>query len=105
MSKTVTGDAASEPGAGSFTRQSGPMTLHNFADTVSERCPRPLLRARVTTLQVNVGLRCDLACHHCHVEAGPRRTETMAHRTADRRLALLAAKPEMATLYLAGGAS
>ena len=80
------------------------MTLHSFADTVSERCPRPLLRARVTTLQVNVGLRCDLACHHCHVEAGPRRTETMAPRTADRLLALLAANPEIATLDLTGGA-
>jgi radical SAM/Cys-rich protein len=80
------------------------MTRHRFADTVSERCARPLLRARVTTLQVNVGLRCDLACHHCHVEAGPQRTETMAPRTADRVLALLAANPEIATLDLTGGA-
>jgi radical SAM/Cys-rich protein len=80
------------------------MTLHRFADTVSERCTRPLLRARVTTLQLNVGLRCDLACHHCHVEAGPKRTETMDRRTADRVLALLAANPEIMTLDLTGGA-
>jgi radical SAM/Cys-rich protein len=80
------------------------MTRHRFADTVSERCSQPLLRARVTTLQVNVGLRCDLACHHCHVEAGPKRTETMAPRTADRVLELLAANPEITTLDLTGGA-
>lgn len=80
------------------------MTLDRFADTVSERCTRPLMRARVSTLQLNVGLRCDLACHHCHVEAGPKRTETMDRRTADRVLALLAGNPEIATLDLTGGA-
>jgi len=80
------------------------MTRHQFAETVAEHCARPFLRARVTTLQVNVGLRCDLACHHCHVEAGPKRTETMAPRTADRVLALLAGNPGIATLDLTGGA-
>jgi len=80
------------------------MTPDRFATTVSDRCGRPLLRARVTTLQVNVGLRCDLACHHCHVEAGPKRTETMDRRTANRILELLAADPAIATLDLTGGA-
>jgi radical SAM/Cys-rich protein len=80
------------------------MTPNRFADTVSERCRQPLLRARVTTLQVNVGLRCDLACHHCHVEAGPKRTETLDRKGADRVLALLAANPGIATLDLTGGA-
>lgn len=31
----------------------------------------------IRTFQVNVGLRCNLACHHCHVESGPKRTEEM----------------------------
>jgi radical SAM/Cys-rich protein len=56
------------------------------------------------TLQVNVGKRCDLACHHCHVEAGPKRTESMDARTARRVLELLAAEPRLATLDLTGGA-
>jgi radical SAM/Cys-rich protein len=56
------------------------------------------------TLQVNVGKRCDLACHHCHVEAGPRRRETMDARTAERVLELLAREPRLATLDLTGGA-
>ena len=64
----------------------------------------PLARAPVTTLQVNVGQRCDLACHHCHVEAGPKRTEMMDERSADRVLALLERNPGVRTLDLTGGA-
>jgi radical SAM/Cys-rich protein len=58
----------------------------------------------VTTLQVNVGRRCDLACHHCHVEAGPNRSETLDRRTADRVLELLEANPGVTTLDITGGA-
>jgi len=64
----------------------------------------PLRRGAVTTLQLNVGLRCDLACHHCHVESGPKRTERIDHRTAERVLALLAASPGVEQLDLTGGA-
>ena len=53
---------------------------------------------------MNVGKRCDLACHHCHVEAGPKRSETMDARTAARVLELLAREPRLATLDLTGGA-
>jgi radical SAM/Cys-rich protein len=63
-----------------------------------------LRRAGVSTLQVNVGKRCDLACHHCHVEAGPRRPEAMDARTADRLLWLLDRNPSVARLDLTGGA-
>jgi len=80
------------------------MNASSFANTVSDRAGAPLTRARVTTLQVNIGLRCDLACHHCHVEAGPKRSETMDRRTADRVLELLATNPDVATLDLTGGA-
>ena len=44
-------------------------------------------------MQINVGLRCDLACHHCHVEAGPNRREAIDRRTADRVLELLERNP------------
>ncbi len=63
-----------------------------------------LVRGEATTLQVNVGLRCDLACHHCHVEAGPKRTEALDERLADRVLTVLARNPQLATLDLTGGA-
>ncbi len=35
---------------------------------------RDFARRAPTPLQVSVGKLCDLACHHCHVEAGPKRT-------------------------------
>jgi radical SAM/Cys-rich protein len=34
--------------------------------------------AALTTLQVNVGYRCNLACRHCHLQCGPTRTEQMS---------------------------
>ena len=76
----------------------------DFARTLAEHGAAPLRRAVATTLQVNVGRRCDLACHHCHVDAGPRRTEAMAPETAERVLELLAGRPELATLDVTGGA-
>ncbi len=75
-----------------------------FANTLARHGLAPLRRARPTTLQVNVGKRCDLACHHCHVEAGPKRSEAMDARTAARVLELLAREPQLATLDLTGGA-
>jgi radical SAM/Cys-rich protein len=36
-----------------------------------------LARVTLATLQLNLGKMCNLACHHCHVEAGPQRTEIM----------------------------
>ena len=63
-----------------------------------------LRRASTTTLQVNLGKRCNQACHHCHVEAGPKRTEVMSRAVAERVIALLAASPHVRTLDVTGGA-
>lgn len=41
----------------------------------------PVRRSRLTTLQVNLGYRCNQSCLHCHVNAGPKRTEEMSART------------------------
>jgi radical SAM/Cys-rich protein len=41
----------------------------------------PIRRAALTTLQVNLGYRCNLSCAHCHVNAGPTRTEMMTAET------------------------
>ena len=56
------------------------------------------------TLQVNIGKLCNLACHHCHVEAGPTRTENMTRDVLDRLLELLAASPTIKTVDITGGA-
>ncbi|RMG14376.1 MAG: radical SAM/Cys-rich domain protein [Deltaproteobacteria bacterium] len=64
----------------------------------------PLRRTGVTTLQVNVGKRCNMACHHCHVEAGPNRTEIMSREVAERVMALLEASTQVEVVDLTGGA-
>jgi len=45
-----------------------------------------LRRALPTELQINLGKLCNLACHHCHVDAGPKRTEIMTWDTMDKIL-------------------
>jgi radical SAM/Cys-rich protein len=64
----------------------------------------PLERGRVSTLQLNIGLRCNLACHHCHVESGPKRSEQLDRRGVERILALLERNPDVETLDITGGA-
>jgi radical SAM/Cys-rich protein len=41
----------------------------------------PIRRARLETLQVNLGYKCNQSCLHCHVNAGPTRTEMMSKET------------------------
>ena len=62
-----------------------------------------LTRGRLDTLQVNVGYRCNQSCVHCHVNAGPNRTEAMSGDVADLVLAVLARR-SIATLDITGGA-
>src|SRR3990167_2542880 len=65
----------------------------------------PALRRRVVdTLQINLGYRCNQSCLHCHVNAGPNRTEEMSRDTIDAVINFLAASPELRTLDLTGGA-
>src|SRR6187401_2097264 len=60
-------------------------------------------RRRLDTLQVNVGYSCNQTCVHCHVNAGPTRTEQMARETVDDVLAFLEAT-RVPTLDMTGGA-
>ncbi len=58
----------------------------------------------VATLQVNVGRRCNQACRHCHVDAGPKRTEVMSREVAERVVELLDVSTAVATVDITGGA-
>jgi len=60
-------------------------------------------RAGVQTLQVNLGYICNLSCVHCHVNAGPNRTESMARETVEQVLALVT-REGVELLDLTGGA-
>jgi radical SAM/Cys-rich protein len=63
-----------------------------------------LRRKSVETLQINLGYRCNQSCTHCHVNAGPGRTEEMSRDTIDAVIAFLAASPDVRCLDLTGGA-
>ena len=63
----------------------------------------PVRRARLTTLQLNLGRYCNLACTHCHVESNPRRREQMEDDVRERVIAWIRRhRPE--TVDLTGGA-
>ena len=81
-----------------------PATTAPFNSLLESHGLWPLVRSEVRTLQVNVGKVCNQACHHCHVDAGPMRTESMRGSTAERVVELLAANPSVEVLDLTGGA-
>jgi radical SAM/Cys-rich protein len=64
----------------------------------------PLRRGIIDTLQVNLGYRCNQSCLHCHVNAGPNRTEEMSADTIAAVIDFLTASPDLRTLDLTGGA-
>lgn len=74
-------------------------TLHLLAKTDFP----PLARASLDTLQVNLGYKCNQSCLHCHVNAGPNRTEMMDGATIDLVIQVLRAR-RIQTLDLTGGA-
>jgi len=61
-----------------------------------------IMRAPVDTLQVNLGYLCNLSCTHCHVNAGPQRTELMDLETIEIVLEFLR-KRRVEYLDLTGG--
>ncbi|MCG8673369.1 MAG: arsenosugar biosynthesis radical SAM protein ArsS [Pseudomonadales bacterium] len=60
-------------------------------------------RAQLEILQVNLGYLCNLSCTHCHVNAGPKRTELMDETTVDAVIAVLK-QLKVQMLDLTGGA-
>lgn len=60
-------------------------------------------RAELHTLQVNLGYLCNQQCQHCHVNAGPKRTEIMRQETVDQVLQFLFDN-QITRLDLTGGA-
>ncbi len=93
------------------TPESGPPNLVrlenaivSFRERVNSSSVVPLRRVSVDTLQVNVGKVCNQACLHCHVEAGPKRTEMMSRQIAERIIELLAQSKDTKTLDITGGA-
>ena len=77
------------------------------SDAFEEAIAGPLIAApEITTLQLNIGLVCNLACRHCHVESGPRRLaddENLSSDTAERILAWVGQNESVRTVDITGG--
>lgn len=63
-----------------------------------------IVRNQVEVLQLNLGYLCNLSCVHCHVNAGPTRTELMSKENIDKLISLFNHCPSLHTLDLTGGA-
>lgn len=77
--------------------------MNGFDARLRESGQWPLRAKGIEALQVNLGWRCNQACRHCHVQAGPLRTESMARHEVDAVLRVLP-HAAIGTLDLTGGA-
>lgn len=78
--------------------------LPSFTERLSSSAIDPLQHQATKILQINLGLFCNQACSHCHVESSPLRTEMMDAETVDQVLCLLRASPSVETVDITGGA-
>ncbi len=78
------------------------LTVESFRRTLFRHGLR-LERAQTTTLQINVGLLCNQIRKHCHLDAGPKRTEVMDEATFNDVVAF-ARKGRFETIDITGGA-
>ncbi len=62
-----------------------------------------LTRRKTSVLQINTGLLCNQACKHCHLSAGPGKTELMSRQTVND-IATFAARNNFASIDITGGA-
>ena len=79
-------------------------TAASFERTLEAHGEGGLTAMGVETLQVNVGKLCNQTCTHCHVDAGPSRTEIMTRETVEVVLDVVRRYPEIRTVDITGGA-
>jgi len=78
--------------------------MNSFEQKVIEASGQRLKKSKVEILQVNVGKLCNLACVHCHVEAGPTRTAENMNRETAEAVVRVMDLGGIQTLDLTGGA-
>ena len=80
-------------------------TIDNFKLTpFTHKTKSPLVKDKITVLQVNLGRKCNLACTHCHVEASPKRTEELSPEVCEQIITIINRFPQIETVDLTGGA-
>jgi radical SAM/Cys-rich protein len=75
-----------------------------FDQTLAAHGHETLRALRLDILQVNVGKLCNQTCTHCHVDAGPARTEIMTRETVEAVLNVVRRYPDLRTVDITGGA-
>jgi radical SAM/Cys-rich protein len=85
-----------------YEKQEKGFTVEPFPVTLSKH-GLELKRGTTTTLQINLGLRCNQACRHCHLEAGPDRNEMMSWKTFEE-VAGYARRNSFEVIDITGGA-
>jgi radical SAM/Cys-rich protein len=75
-----------------------------FRRFLKDRGAADLSRSTCEVFQLNIGLYCNQACTHCHVESSPLRNEMMSEEVVERCLYLLEHSPDVKVLDLTGGA-
>lgn len=83
------------------------INLESTRSTVTpfkEKIGVPLTKSKISVLQINLGKRCNLACTHCHVEAGPKRTEELTPEVCNQLIELIYRFPQIKIVDLTGGA-
>jgi radical SAM/Cys-rich protein len=77
--------------------------MHDTLSLLNSRNFPAIKRKQIETVQINLGYRCNQACLHCHVNAGPNRTEQMTRNTIGEVIQFIdTVKPN--TVDLTGGA-
>ncbi|MHC4289224.1 MAG: arsenosugar biosynthesis radical SAM (seleno)protein ArsS [Planctomycetota bacterium] len=74
-----------------------------FAEQLRQCGAYPLKATGIDTLQMNITRKCNLACKHCHIKAGPDRTEMMSHEILTHCVQA-AEHPSVNTIDITGGA-
>ncbi|BAT52346.1 hypothetical protein NOS3756_12810 [Nostoc sp. NIES-3756] len=80
------------------------ITINTKVTNFKSKLDTPLTKQEINVLQINLGKRCNLACTHCHVEAGPKRTEELSPETCQQLIELIDRFPQIQTVDLTGGA-
>lgn len=77
--------------------------MNGFESAVAKYNGKGLHSLGVETIQVNIGLKCNLECAHCHVVSSPRRKEMMDWETMEYVIAA-AEKANAKLVDITGGA-
>ena len=77
--------------------------MNTFDQKLNDTGQYPLAAEDISTLQVNMGYKCNLHCSHCHVNASPDRTEEMSLQTVDKIIDILRQHDEITIVDITGG--